>query len=316
MSQVQSQPLARLDRKTYAVAVLLVGIGVGNFQDAFLKQLSGAYPFHEMQAVRTAIGLILLLAIVARRFGLRALVAHYSPVLMVRGLFLGIGSMFFYLGLAAMTLADAVALYFALPLIMVVLSGTVIGEHVRLSHWIAAAVGFAGVLIMLNPTSGLFEWAGLLPLTASVFYALGNMLTRKVDGSVPPLIIATYAAVAFLLVAGLLALVFGSGTFESNAHPSLAFLTMGWAMPSMRDAIVMGVVGVFTLVGFFAYAEAYRSASPSFLGPFEYSAMVWAAGLGFLFFGDVPGVRTLIGSLIIIGAGLFLALDERRGARR
>ena len=78
----------------------------------------------------------------------------------------------------------------------------------------------------------------------------------------------------------------------------------------------MGMVGVFTLVGFFAYAEAYRSASPSFLGPFEYSAMVWAAGLGFLFFGDIPVARTLLGSLIIIGAGLFLALEERRQAPR
>lgn len=316
MSEAASQPVERLDRKTYAVIVLLAGIGIGNVQDAFLKELSGAYPFHEMQTVRTAIGLILLLAIVASRLGLRALVTHYSPVLLVRGLFLGTGSMFFYLGLAAMTLADAVALYFALPLIMVVLSGTVIGEHVRLSHWIAAAVGFIGVLIMLNPTSGLFEWAGLLPLTASVFYALGNMFTRKVDESVPPLIIATYAAMAFLLVAGLLALVFGSGVFETNNHPSLAFLTKGWSVPGLRDAAVISVVGIFTLFGFFAYAEAYRSASPSFLGPFEYSAMIWAAGLGFLFFGDLPGMRTLLGSAIIIGAGLFLALDERREARR
>ncbi len=121
VSQAESQPLARLDRKTYAVAVLLAGIGVGNVQDAFLKQLSGAYPFHEMQAVRTAIGLIVA-GFRRKPPRLRALVIHYSPVLMVRGLFLGVGSMFFYLGLAAMTLADAVALYFALPLIMVVLS--------------------------------------------------------------------------------------------------------------------------------------------------------------------------------------------------
>lgn len=316
MSEALAPSSARLNRRAYAASVLLAGIGLGNVQDAFLKDLSGVYPFHEMQTVRTSIGLVLLLAIVATRLGLRSLVSHYSPVLMFRGLFLGIGSMFFYLGLAAMSLADAVTLYFALPLIMVVLSGTVIGEQVRLSHWIAAAVGFAGVLIMLNPTSGLFEWAGLLPLTASVFYALGNMLTRKVDLTVPPLITATYAAISFLVVAGLLSLIFGSGAFATDTHPSLTFLTRGWVMPALSDAIVMGIVGVFTLTGFFAYAEAYRNASPSFLGPFEYSAMVWAAGLGFLFFGNVPGVRTLIGSLIIIGAGLFLALDDRRGSRR
>lgn len=313
MSAADTVP-ARLNRRFYAATVLLSGIGLGNIQDAFLKQLSGAYPFHEMQTVRTAIGLALLLVLVLLRHGPGAMARHYSPVLMARGLFLGIGSMFFYLGLAAMTLADAVALYFALPLIMVVLSGTVLGEQVKPSHWAAAILGFGGVLIMLQPTSGLFDWAALLPLTASLFYALGNMSTRKVDPHVPPLVIGAYAALSFLLVAALLAVVFGSGAFETDVHPSLAFLTKGWVMPDFKDGLVMAIVGVFTLTGFFAYAEAYRNASPSFLGPFEYSAMVWAAGLGFLFFGDVPTVRMLAGSAVIIGAGLYLSLHERRSS--
>lgn len=315
MSQSPAGPEGKLNHKLYAVSVLLGGIGLGNIQDAFLKDMSGAYPFHEMQTVRTGIGLVLLLAIVRVRHGSGAMSRHYSPVLLARGLFLGTGSMFFYLGLAAMTLADAVALYFALPLIMVVLSGTVLGERVKTSHWVAAAVGFTGVLIMLKPTSGLFDWAALLPLTASFFYALGNMFTRKVDESVPPLVIGAYAAVSFLFVAGLLALIFGWGSFQTSIHPSLAFLTKGWVMPGMQDGIVMAIVGVFTLTGFFAYAEAYRNASPSFLGPFEYSAMVWAAGLGFLFFGDVPSGATLAGSGIIIGAGLYLSWQERRDRR-
>ena len=316
MSETLAPTPAKLNRKLYAVSVLLVGIGLGNIQDAFLKDMSGAYPFHEMQTARTMVGLFLLVAIVALKYGFAALAKHHGPVLLARGLFLGTGSMFFYLGLAAMTLADAVALYFALPLIMVVLTGTVLGERVKPSHWVAAAVGFCGVVIMLKPTSGLFDWAALLPLTASIFYALGNLFTRKVDESVPPLIIATYAAFSFLLVAGLLSLVFGTGAFETDIHPSLAFLTRGWVMPGMHDALVMIIVGVFTLTGFFAYAEAYRSASPSFLGPFEYSAMVWAAGLGFLFFGDVPGSSTLTGSAIIIGAGLYITYAERSGKAR
>ena len=306
-------PSAKLNRKLYAVSVLLAGIGLGNIQDAFLKDMSDAYPFHEMQTVRTAVGLLLLVVIVVLKYGAGAFAKHFSPVLMARGLFLGTGSMFFYLGLAAMTLADAVALYFALPLIMVILTGTVLGERVKPSHWVAAGVGFLGVIIMLKPTSGLFDWAALLPLTASVFYALGNLFTRKVDESVPPLIIATYAALSFLLVAGLLSVIFGSGAFETDIHPSLAFLTRSWVMPDFKDATVMFVVGVFTLTGFFAYAEAYRSASPSFLGPFEYSAMVWAAGLGFLFFGDIPGLETVVGSAIIIGAGLYITYAERGG---
>lgn len=132
----------------------------------------------------------------------------------------------------------------------------------------------------------------------------------RVDLDVPPLITGAYAALSFLMVAGTLALIFGSGAFETNIHPSLAFLTRGWAMPSAQDAVVM--TDTLTLTGFFAYAEAYRSAAPSFLGPFEYSAMVWAAGLGYAFFGDIPSSETVTGSAIIIGAGLFLGWQERR----
>ena len=83
----------------------------------------------------------------------------------------------------------------------------------------------------------------------------------------------------------------------------------------MRDGMVIALVGAMTFTGFYAYAEAYRLAPPSFVAPFEYSALVWAVGLGFLFFGDLPTMRMLIGSAIIIGAGLFLALAERRIVR-
>ena len=290
----------------------MLGIGFGNIQDAFLKQLSGDYPFHEMQTLRTGVGLAMITAFLFWRYGRGALKGTFKSVLVVRGLFLGLGSACFYLGLAAMSLADAVSLYFALPLITVVLSGLVLQERVPLGRWIATAVGFIGVAVMLRPTSALFEWASLLPLTASLFYSLGNLLTRKVDRALPPMVTAFYAALSFLAVAGLLALMFGTGAFATDIHPSLSFLTRGWVMPTLHDGMVMGVVGTMTFTGFFAYAEAYRLAPPSFVAPFEYSALVWAIGLGFVFFGDLPTSQMLIGSAIIIGAGLFLSWQERR----
>ncbi len=306
---------AHPDRKVYAVLVLIVGIGLGNIQDAFLKGLSGTYPFHQMQTLRTAVGLLLIAGWLFWRHGPGALRGTFAPVLLARGLFLGLGSMCFYLGLAAMTMADAVSLYFALPLMVVVLSGTVLREPVPVWRWLAAAAGFIGVAVMLRPSAGLFEWASLLPLAASLFYALGNLLTRKVDRALPPMVTAFYAALSFLAVAGVLALVFGSGAFVSDLHPSLAFLTRGWVMPDIQDGIVIGFIGVMTFICFYAYAEAYRLAPPSFVAPYEYTALVWAVGLGFVFFGDLPTMRMLIGSAIIIAAGLFLALVERQKMR-
>ncbi len=303
------------DRKWYAVAVLMLGIGFGNVQDAFLKQLSGSYPFHEMQTLRTGVGLVMITLFLFWRYGRSALKGTMSPVLIMRGLFLGLGSTCFYLGLAAMSLADAVSLYFALPLITVVLSGLVLQERVPAARWIATAMGFVGVAVMLRPTSALFDWASFLPLTASLFYALGNLLTRKVDRALPPMVTAFYAALSFLAVAGMLALVFGTGAFATDIHPSVAFLTRGWVMPTLHDGLVIGLVGLMTFTGFYAYAEAYRLAPPSFVAPFEYSALVWAIGLGFVFFGDLPTRQMLAGSVIIIGAGLFLSWQERRAVQ-
>ena len=91
--------------------------------------------------------------------------------------------------------------------------------------------------------------------------------------------------------------------------------TRGWVMPTLHDGLVIGLVGVMTFTGFYAYAEAYRLAPPSFVAPFEYSALVWAIGLGFVFFGDLPTQAMLVGSAIIIGAGLFLSWQERRAVR-
>lgn len=309
-------PLSSLhaDRKWYAVTVLMLGIGLGNIQDAFLKQMSGDYPFHEMQTLRTGIGLAMITIFLYWRYGRSALKGTMKPVLIIRGLFLGVGSMCFYLGLAAMSLADAVSLYFALPLFVVLLSGFIVQEKVPLARWVATVIGFIGVAVMLRPTSALFDWASLLPLTASLFYALGNLLTRKVDRALPPMVTAFYGALSFLAVAGVLALVFGTGAFATNAHPSLAFLTRGWVMPTLHDALVIGVVGLMTFTNFYAYAVAYQIAPPSFVAPFEYSALVWAIGLGFLFFGDLPTSQMLTGSAVIIGAGLFLSWQERRRA--
>ena len=115
------------DRKHYAVLVLCTGIGFASIQDVFMKYLSGAYPFHELQTIRCIIAIVLVIAIVLYRQGTRAYRGSFQSPLIWRGLLIGAGSAFFYLSLPAMSLADATAIYFALPLIVAILSGFVVG---------------------------------------------------------------------------------------------------------------------------------------------------------------------------------------------
>ena len=304
------------DRKLWAVLILSIGIAMTGLQDTFMKYLSGDYPFHELQVIRCAMAIVLVAIAGAMTGGFAGFSwAGMRPVL-ARGFFLGAGSAFYYVSLAAMTLADATAIYFALPLIVAALSGVMIREQVKPWRWLAAGAGFIGVLVTIKPGSSLFEPAAILTLIATCLYAVGNLSTRRIGPSVPPLIIALFGGISFMSVALVLALIFGTGRFQSEAHPSLSFLTRGWVMPSLRDWGLIGGFGIATATGFFSFAEAYRKAPASFIAPFEYSAMIWAVLFGWWIFGDVPVRTTLVGSAIIIGSGLFLGLWEYRQHRQ
>lgn len=311
-----STAVAHPDRRWYGATVMLIGVGFGAVQDAFLKQLSDSYPFHQMQFLRSLIALVLIGVWLWWHFGAQVFKGTWRPVLIVRGMLISFGSMFFYLGLVAMPLADAVAIYFALPLIVVLLSGVLLRESIQGERLLVAGLGFFGVVIAIEPSRAVFDWASMLPLIATVFYAIGHILTRKVDHALHPMMIAFYTAFCFAVVAGLLSIIFGFGTFASDLHPSLSFLTRGWEMPTWRDGMLICVLGLMSLSGFFAYAQAYRVAPPSFVASFEYSSMLWAIGLGFFFFSDVPKQSMVIGSAVIIVAGLYLGWHERRTSPR
>jgi drug/metabolite transporter (DMT)-like permease len=285
-------------------------------QDTFMKYLSGDYPFHELQVIRSGIAVVLVAIAGALTGGFSRFDWRGMRPVLARGFILGAASAFYYVSLAAMTLADATAIYFALPLVVAALSGFMIREQVRIWRWAATVVGFVGVLITIKPGSSLFEPAAILTLIATCRYAVGNLFTRRIGPSVPPLIIALFGGISFMSVGLALALIFGTGRFATHAHPSLAFLTRAWVMPSLRDWGLLAGFGVATATGFFSFAEAYRKAPASFIAPFEYSAMIWALLFGWWIFGDVPARATLIGSAIIIGSGLFLGLWEYRQHRQ
>ena len=189
------------DRKAWAVLILSFGIAMTGLQDTFMKYLSGDYPFHELQFIRCAMAIALLASSARVTGGFAGFQrAQFRPVIM-RGFILGAGSACYYVSLAAMTLADATAIYFALPLIVAALSGLMIREDVKPWRWMAAFAGFIGVLVTIRPASSLFEPAAILTLIATCLYAMGNLFTRRIDRAVPPLMIAMFAGVGFLTVA-------------------------------------------------------------------------------------------------------------------
>jgi drug/metabolite transporter (DMT)-like permease len=300
------------DNKLLAVLYACGAVGIASSGDTVVKWLSGNYPVHQVLVIRCLIGIPILAFIVHRNASFASLIGPGAGLSVTRGLIMSSAYLAFILSIAAMPMADSVAIYFAMPLIVAVIAGPMLGERVRLHRWIAILGGFVGVLIMINPGSGVLQPAALLALYSAIGYAISQTLARRVVRTVPPAAMAFHANATYLAVAVSLAVIFASFDIGHVENKSLAFLTRPWQWPPFSDLAAMLLLGATVAIAMVLFATAYKSAESSFVAPFEYSAMFWAALFGFLVFGDVPGLRTLWGGAIVLFAGLFMLWMDRR----
>jgi len=286
---------ARPQQRLKGALILSLAVFVTAMQDAFIKDLSHSYPVHQMQTFRAGMALLLIFGWIAASGGLHLLFrTRPSGLLLARSAVLSLASLSFYISLAAMQFADAVAIYFSMPLM------------------IAVAAGFVGVVIVQHPGSGVFEPASLIVLFSTLCYAIGLMLTRPVGMRVNSAVMGFWQLVGFLATGLLLSLVFGGGAFHDSAHPSLSYLTGGWVTPTLFDVAQLLGFGVAAAVAAILYTAGYKVVAPSFVAPFEYSALIWASIWGFAMWGDVPGAGTFGGAALIVTAGLWMIWREAR----
>jgi drug/metabolite transporter (DMT)-like permease len=301
------------DDRMRAALLALFAVGVASIQDAIVKHVSGSYPVTETVIIRCLVSSPLLAIMLLRRFDLSALVTPYIPLILARSLILCSAYFAFVLSLAAMPMANAVAIYFTMPFFVAGLSGPVLKERVPLYRWIAIILGFAGVLLTVRPGTASFEPASFLSLYAALGYAVGQMMGRKLSRNVDPLVISNWQNATYLIVSIIVALTMAAFGLRGEGHKSLAFLTRPFVMPTPWDGFMLCLMGVFAAFVMVSFVRAYQSAPANFVAPFEYSAMIWAVGFGLFLFGDIPDQWTQLGICIVVLAGLFmLYMDSRR----
>lgn len=286
------------------ILYLCLGVLVFSVQDAIIKRVSGGYPLTEVVFIRSCVAAPILLALVQRESGWRAIFSSSLGLLTLRATIMFGAYTAYYMAFPALPLADAVALYFTVPLFVTALAGPFLGERTHWHVWLAVLLGFAGVMVMLQPGSGLFEPAALLSLLAAALYGMAMLMARKFGDSLSASVMAFYQNGVFLVGAGTGALVLhGLGVAKAD-HPSLSFLVRPWVMPSLTDGLLIAACGVVAAVGIMLLTSAYRVARASTVTPFEYTGILWAPLWGFLFFSEVPRATTLAGAAVIVVAGL------------
>ena len=286
------------------VLYLCLGVLVFSVQDAIIKRVSGGYALTEVVFIRSCVAAPILLALVQRESGWRAIFSSSLGLLTLRATIMFGAYTAYYMAFPALPLADAVALYFTVPLFVTALAGPFLGERTNWRVWLAVLLGFAGVMVMLQPGSGLFEPAALLSLLAAALYGMAMLMARKFGDTLSASVMAFYQNGVFMVGAGLAALALhGLGVVRAE-HPSLSFLVRPWVMPSLTDGLLIAACGVVAAVGIMLLTNAYRVARASTVTPFEYTGILWAPLWGFLFFSEVPRATTLAGAAVIVVAGL------------
>lgn len=285
--------------------------------DVIIKFLSGDYPLYQITFFRTLVALFVILFVITPfTGGFAQLRTRNARIHILRGLFVVSANFLFFLGLAAMPLAEAVAIFFVSPLLIAAFSVVFLGETVGPRRWAAIALGLLGVLIVLRPGTEAFQLAALFPIGAAACYGMLHILTRRIGATDSAAALVLYVQFTMLAVSLLAGLALGHGGFDHFDHPSAAFLLRAWAWPSLFDAFLVVLLGVTIAFGGFAISAAYRRSEAAFIAPFEYVALPMAVIFGITIFDEFPDGVALLGIALIIVSGLVLIWREAVARRK
>jgi drug/metabolite transporter (DMT)-like permease len=291
VNRVQAAVSADRTNLLLGITFMVIGMAVLNAMDAISKLLTVDYSGIQVAWARYTFHL-LPLALIAGPRGVRRMWSAVDPRSQIlRSASLAVSAVFIILAFGLMPLADAIAVAFVAPLLIVALSARFLGEHVGPHRWIAVCVGFAGMLVLVWPSGNVFETGTLLALAAAVFWAIGMMLTRHVRRDDPWTTLFHTAL--------------GGTVMLSVAVPFF------WRDPSWDGWGLMLAMGLLGGVAHTLIILAFRNASASLLAPYNYTLLVWAMLYGWLLFDELPSLRVCIGAAIIVAAGLYVWHRER-----
>ena len=277
-------------------AIALVCVAALTFSAMFaaVKFLDGRYSPMQVLLLRYGIGFVLSLPFILRA-GAGAWRTSRPGAHAVRATFGLVSTVLMFYAVTQMPLATATAISFSMPLFLTLLSMPLLGERVGWRRATATAVGFAGVLIVVDP-GGDLNWAAALALMSALFYALAVISVRQLSGSEPAVRIYFYYNVANILVCG-------------AAMPWL------WVEPTpLHWAIFIGIGGLGAIAQY-CFLCAYRLASASIVAPFDYAQILFALLLGYLVWAELPRAQSFLGGGVIVVSGLYILYRETRLAR-
>ncbi len=294
-----------------SIIFILVGMGLFSTQDALIKFIYNDASLYELYFGRTFIALILLLIFMYFKKEKLILKTHYPFLTILRVILFFFGFSSFYISLTFMSLAMANALFFCSPFFVSIFAKIFLKETIGIRRWSAIFIGFCGVYIVLNPNFENFRLANLAPVVCALCYS-GSMIILKITNDKDNVYTQiTHLYIGAIIISVLFYIFAGDGKFDTFNDPAMQFILREWfTNPKVAWPIIaaMGCCGAFAFAFVF---NAYNMGSPSTVSLFEYSLIIYSIFIGYFIFNESPPIRTLIGALIIISAGIYIYFREK-----
>jgi drug/metabolite transporter (DMT)-like permease len=276
------------------IGLMLVAIFLFSFGDAAGKLIVATYSVGQLMLLRSSVSLLLLAPMIwRRRAGFRSIERPWLQLLRVVLSTVDISA--FFLAVSYLPLADVITYYLAAPIFVTALSAIVLQERVGWRRWSAILIGFCGVLIALQPSVQTVTWPAMIALAGSTAFAVLMLITRLLRAT-EDIVLASTQFAGSLVLGALLA-------------------PLGWVAPSWGSLGLFVLSGAVSVCALLCVNRSLKLAPASVVTPYQYSMIVWAVMFGYAVFGDVPSSATILGVSIIIGAGLYIFLRERRLGR-
>ena len=265
--------------------------------DSIVKSLAHLYPVPVLVWARYLVQLVALMIWLAPRMGRGLVRTNRLWLQLARAALLPFSSIFFVSSLKYLPLAEATAINYSTPVLVVILAVVFLHERLTQARIALVIAGIAGMFLIVRPGSAMFQGAALFSLAAAACYAVFQILTRKLAAEDSRVLLFYPALVGTLMMTAV-----------------LPWYAIGVDAP-WTDWALIAAGGLMGTLGHFLFILAFQRGPASALTPYTYVHLVWATLAGWLVFGSFPDVWTLAGMAVIAGSGFLIALHERRRAR-
>jgi drug/metabolite transporter (DMT)-like permease len=286
-----------MSRGMLGIVLMVLTVMTFSTQDGFSRLLAGNYNTLMVVMVRYWVfGAFVMVLALRRPEGFRAAVTSKRPgTELLRAMLLVAEVCIIVYGYTLIGLINSHAGFAVCPLLIVALSGPVLGERISWQRWAAVGAGCVGVLVILGPGGEIFSWAALLPLISALMFATYSVLTRLTTRDAPSFPSFFWPPVIGAVVITVIGLPF-------------------WEMVTPRDALFLLIYGLLSVLSNWFLQKTYETAEASRVQPFAYLQIVFTAGIGMVFFGEELHLQVVVGVVIVVLAGIYALIQQRRQA--